>query len=111
MSECDAKTGTCPTETAACSEAECCPACKTDCGGDLVTCALRLWGQSFFRAMQEVQTDILKEKIRKAWGPMMDKAADITLEGMDAKWRAMMAQAQTKETARSKLWELWQSKK
>jgi hypothetical protein len=109
MSECDVKTGCCPTETAGPS-AECCPACKTDCGGDPVTCALQMWGRSFFRAMQEVQTDVLKEKIRKAWGPMMDKAADITLEGMSAKWQAMMAQAQTRETARAKLWELWQRK-
>jgi len=67
-----------------------------------------MWVGSFFQAMKAVQVDFLKAKIQKAWGPKMDKAADIILEAMGAKWQAVVAEAQAKADVRSKLQALWQ---
>ena len=60
------------------------------------------------RAMKELQVELLKAKIQKAWGPKLDKAADAAVEAMGAQWQAMLAQAQTKAQFRQKLAGLWQ---
>lgn len=73
-----------------------------------MACAMGMWVGSFFQAMKAVQVDLLKAKIQKAWGSKMDKAADIVLEGMGAKWQAKMAEIQLKADVRSKLQALWQ---
>lgn len=70
-----------------------------------------MWACSFFQAMKEVQVDLLKAKIQKAWGPMMDKAADAAVESMGACWQGIMAQAKAKEDFRTKLRNLWQQGK
>ena len=67
-----------------------------------------MWVGAFFQAMKQAQVDILKAKIQKAWGPMMDKAADAALESMGAMWQSILAQAKAKEEFRSKLQKLWQ---
>jgi hypothetical protein len=70
-----------------------------------------MWTQAFRQAMVEVQVDILKPKIQKVWGPMMDKAADAALEAMGACWQSSLAQAKAKQDFRSKLQKLWQEGK
>jgi len=67
-----------------------------------------MWGASFFQAMKSAQVDILKEKIRKAWGAKMDKAADAVLESMGVHWQSMLAQAKAKDELRQRLQGLWQ---
>ncbi|MBI4597620.1 MAG: hypothetical protein HY737_04365 [Candidatus Omnitrophica bacterium] len=69
-----------------------------------------MWSCAFFTAMKEVQVDILKQKLQKAWGPKMDKAADAVLEAMGVQWQSMLAQAGAKATLRQKLSSLWQEK-
>ena len=87
---------------------ESCSACHTACGGDPIACACAMWTASFFQAMKQAQVDALKAKIQKAWGAKMDKAADIILEAMGAKWRSMVAEASAKVDVRERLTRLWQ---
>lgn len=108
MSTCDVKTGTCAPEASERCETKC--PCGTDCGGDPTACAMNLWTGSFFGAMKALQVEILKEKIRKSWGPKMEKAADVILEAMESQWRSMLAASQAKTDVRSKLQALWREK-
>lgn len=79
-------------------DANCCPVQKSACSDvNPINCSLDMWKTSFFKAMQDVQTDVLKEKIRKEWGPMMDKSADAVLRAMGTHWNAMLEQAKAKE--------------
>ncbi len=87
MSECE-KTGSCETRPSSedCgnkSAAPCCP----------VEMAAEKWSASFCQAMKEVQVEILKQKIKKAWGADMEKVGDAVLETMGAQWAAMLSQA------------------
>ncbi len=110
MSSCDTKSGCCDEQGSGPAQQDCCP-CGNACGGDILTCGTMLWVGSFFNAMKEVQTDILKAKIQKAWGPKMDKAADAVLEAMGTKWQSMMAEANAKADLRSKLHKIWSEAK
>ena len=66
----------CSTEPQSCSDnhdhtEECCPtqsaeACPIEQAADL-------WKSSFHQAMREAHVEILKEKIKKAWGAKLDK--------------------------------------
>jgi len=67
-----------------------------------------MWSGSFFQAMKGVQTDILKEKLKKAWGAKMEKAADAVIEAMGVQWQSMLAQTNAKEQLRERLRRLWQ---
>ena len=113
-SNCETSSGSCEDSTGPCdSSSRCGPSgsrcpCGTECGGDPMACAMGMWVGSFFQAMKAVQVDLLEAKIQKAWGSKMDKAADIVLEGMGAKWQAKMAEIQLKADVRSKLQALWQ---
>ena len=101
-SACDEGRGTCGTGAGAT-----CKACGTGCGGDPTECASAMWTQSFFQAMKAAQVEALKAKIQKAWGAKMDKAADIILEAMGAKWQSMLAETKAKQDVRAKLQSLW----
>lgn len=87
---------------------ESCPACHTACGGDPIACACAMWTVSFFQAMKAAQVDVLKAKIQKAWGAKMDKAADIILDAMGAKWQSMLTEAKAKVDVRERLARLWE---
>lgn len=80
-------------------------ACKCPIEG-----ATQMWAQSFGEAMRQAQVDILKAKIVKAWGPMMDQAADGMLETMGALWQTKIAEIRTAEAKQSfqqRLRDLW----
>ena len=89
MSECNTNDNTCKTKPA--SEGECSSgAPKTCCPIEM---AAQKWSSSFCTAMQEVQVEILKAKIKKAWGTEMEKVGDAVIETMGAQWQAMLSQA------------------
>ena len=67
-----------------------------------------MWSCAFFSAMKQVQVDILKSKIQKAWGGQMEKAADAVLEAMGVHWQSMLAQTKAKADLRERLRSLWQ---
>ena len=93
-------------EANSCDTEHRCPS-EGDCPID---CAADLWKQAFGQAMKEVQVEILKTKIQKAWGPMMDASADALLAGMTAKWESMIADikaAQACDEFKGKLRDLW----
>jgi len=100
----------------ACCETECCDT-PSRCPGEAdcpIDCAADLWRQSFGQAMNEVQVDILKSKIQKAWGPMMETAADAMLATAGAKWESMIADIKAGEAHdafKHKLRDLWLSAK
>lgn len=75
---------TCPIEKSI--EHGCCP----------IESATKMWQSAFFVAMKEAKVDILKEKIRKTWGPMLDKGADATVEAMGIYWESVLSQAKAK---------------
>ena len=85
-----------------------CPCGTPGCSGDPIDCAAGMWSGAFMRAMKELQVELLKAKMQKAWGPKLDKAADAAVEAMGAQWQAMLAQAQSKAQFRQKLAGLWQ---
>ena len=89
MADCE-KTGSC-CETKPESKGECGSASPQDCCP--VELAAQKWSASFCQAMTEVQVDILKEKIKKAWGSEMEKVGDAVLEAMGAQWHAMLKRA------------------
>lgn len=85
-----------------------CPCGTPGCGGDPIDCAIGMWSCAFFQAMKQVQADLLKPKIQKAWGAKMEKAADAVLESMGVHWQSMVAQSQAKAQLKDKLRALWQ---
>lgn len=109
-SEASCETNSC--ESSACdSSQECCKACKGACGGDPVRCATSMWTGAFFAAMHQVQVELLKGKIQKAWGAKMDKAADAAIEAMGVQWQSMLAQSKAKCDFETKLRALWNEQK
>ena len=109
MSEC--KDNSCPAPTAPASGAQtCCPACKGACGGDPATCASIMWTGAFFQAMMAAKVELLKGKIIKAWGPMLNQSADATLESMGICWQSMLAQAKAKSDLHDKLADIMAAK-
>lgn len=105
------QSGSCESSSSGSSSEIRCPGCGQTSCTDPVSCGTAMWTCSFFQAMKAVQVDILKAKIQKAWGPMMDKAADAALDSMGVMWQSIMAQAKAKEDFRTKLQRLWQEGK
>jgi hypothetical protein len=100
MSQCDAECKTttqqntvktaqqdceCPSQTFV--NETCCPSEK----------AIQMWTKAFPEAIGAVQTDILKEKIKKAWGPLMEKEADAYVKSMGSFWESMMARGKARK--------------
>lgn len=83
------------------------------CGSECecpIECASEKWQKSFCKAMGQAQTEILKAKILKAWGPMMDKVADALLETMGAVWQEKVAEvraAEAKQAFKQKIHDAW----
>ena len=76
--------------------------------------ATQTWAKSFGEAMCQTQTEILKAKIVKAWGPMMEQAADAMMETMGALWAEKIAQVRTAEAKsafQDRLRDLWLQEK
>ena len=106
MSNCDPKNGTCempqnkPVAADACSS-KC--ACGSDCCSDPATCQMMMLKAAFCEAMKATAVDIMKEKIKKAYGQKLDKAADAVLETMNVKMQSMKAMVKAKENLLAKL--------
>ena len=103
--ECEA--GSCETSSGACESSKGCPCGNATCSGSPLDCAVGMWTCSFMTAMKEVQVELLKERIRKAWGEKMGKAADGAVESMGVSWQSMLAQANAKQDFRALLEKLW----
>lgn len=88
MSDCE-KTGTC--QTTASSQSECNTSSSQSCCP--IEAAAQKWSGSFCQAIQEVQVEILKQKIKKSWGTEMEKVGDAVIESMGVQWQAMLSQA------------------
>ena len=108
---CETQAGSCGTPAGRGGSSVRCPGCGEACCADPVSCGAAMWACSFFEAMKAAQVEVLKAKIQKAWGPMMDKAADAALESMGVMWQSMLAQSKAKETFQEKLRNLWQQGK
>ncbi|HBL18473.1 MAG TPA: hypothetical protein DD417_17385 [Elusimicrobia bacterium] len=77
---------------------ESCPCCGRDPergrdrgqdrGAALVDEAIGVWQDAFHQACRELQVELLKEKLRKAWGRSMDDIADQVVEMMRNDWKA-----------------------
>jgi hypothetical protein len=106
MSDCDKNTPCCPTNTdkgegkAQAPAQTCCP---------VETIADR-WSESFCQAMKETQVEILKAKIKKAWGADMEKVGDAVIESMNAQWESMMTKAKAHVSLRENIKKVFFSK-
>ena len=89
MSECEKSETSCQTHGKA--EAECKSGPSQNCCP--IEMAAQKWSGSFCKAMEEVQVEILKQKIKKSWGGEMEKVGDAVLEAMGAQWQAMLSGA------------------
>ncbi len=97
MSQCDTQKGTCSTETHTSQSSECCAVQKSIQEAPCpVENSVDMWNASFFQAMKQAQVEILKEKINKNWGPIMDKEGDAIVEAMGTHWGSILAQAKAK---------------
>ena len=105
---CESQAGESGAGSSACPK---CPGCGQTVCPDPITCGMKMWHGAFFQALQAVQVDILKPKIQKAWGPMMEKAADAALEAMGAMWSSGLGMTKAKADFRKKLEQLWLEKK
>lgn len=112
-SSCGTSSGSCG-EQANAGQQQCgsagsqCGCGSPNCSGDPIDCATGMWACSFFKAMKELQIELLKAKIQKAWGSKMDKAADVVVEAMGAEWQAMMAKTKARAEFKGRLQSLWQ---
>ncbi len=78
MEDCEKSENECKTGTSQ----SCCP----------IEMAAQKWSGSFCDAMHEIQVEILKQKIKKAWGAEMEKVGDAVVEAMGIQWQAMLSQ-------------------
>lgn len=72
--------------------------------------ATQMWAKSFGEAMCQAQTEVLKAKVLKAWGPIMEQAADAMMETMGVLWSEKIAQVRTAEAKsafQARLRDLW----
>lgn len=103
----------CDSETqceASCSTEDCKPSCDSTAGECPIEYAADMWKVSFAQAMREAQVEILKAKILKSHGPMMEQAADAFLEAAMACWQTQIAQVRKHEASeafKGKLRDLW----
>ena len=109
MSECEKNATECQTHGSGCEGGQ------TSCQPCLppVSCPVEksagMWTGAFFQAMRETQTEILKEKIRKAWGAQMEKVGDAVVESMGIQWQSMLAQAKAHGDLRDQIRKIYQS--
>jgi hypothetical protein len=107
MSNYENPSNTCQTQT---SEEPTCPIEKSiEQGCCPIESVTKMWQSAFFVAMKEAKVDILKEKIRKSWGPMLDKGADATVESMGIYWESILSQAKAKVSLQENIKEICQS--
>jgi hypothetical protein len=71
--------------------------------------AVGMWNKSFFRAMGEVQVDVLKEKIRSTWGKVIDKEADAIVAAMGTQWQSILAQAKAQCDLRENIKKIYEN--
>lgn len=71
------------------------PSCSGSPGSvDPFANAPEVWLADLANAMREVKMEIMKEKIRKAIGPQLEKAAEATWQAGGAIWQSLLAQSQ-----------------
>lgn len=104
---CESQGGSCSTQGAGQPGKICCPGCGQSPCASPYECGMAMWVCSFFQAMKAVQVDLLKAKIQKAWGPMMEKAADGIVQTMGTCWQSTVAQTKAKEDFKDLLRSLW----
>ena len=95
--KCLTETGCCETTAAA---KECCG--MSECACPLET-SIGLWKSAFFQAMKETHVEVLKEKIKKAWGDKLDKQADAVVEAMGIQWQSWLAAGKSKLDLKEKI--------
>lgn len=88
MADCEKSGTTCQTHP---DENECKTGAPQSCCP--IEMAAQKWSGSFCDAMHEVQVEILKQRIKKAWGTEMEKVGDAVVESMGVQWQAMLSGA------------------
>jgi hypothetical protein len=78
-----------------------CPGCNPNINPlDFMT---KMWQKAALTAMFEVKKDKVKEKMLKAYGDVIDKGADATVEAFGKKIMSMMESAHSEQEFKNKL--------
>lgn len=100
----------CSTSVGTCATAEC-PEGKASCPTDALPCPVEMaadcWKASFMRAMCDVQTEMLKKRIQKEWGPQMENVADAVFETGGIVWQSWVSIAKAKHDLRERITGIW----
>ena len=70
--------------------------------------SMQMWKGAFFQAMKETCVDILKGKIQKTWGSIMEKEADAVIQAMGTHWQSMLAQAKAQADLKETIKKIYQ---
>ena len=49
---------------------------------------LEMWQESYHAAYRDVQVEVMRERIRQAWGKRMGQFADGLIAWMESEWKA-----------------------
>ena len=70
-----------------------------------------MWQRAFFRALEELQVEAVKAKLKKASGPMIDKMAGDVVQLMTEEWAGYHRQQGAREKLRAKVRETFEKAK
>ncbi|MBI5208583.1 MAG: hypothetical protein HY927_01260 [Elusimicrobia bacterium] len=70
--------------------------CPEDSSSD-VEAMVRVWQESFEHAAHDLRVEVLKQKMRKAWGSRMDPIADAVIALMNCEWKAAHGKGDSKQ--------------
>lgn len=62
-----------------------------------------LWYKAFFTAQSELMTEKISKRIETAYGPIMDKLAEVFMESMGKQWQAMVQKTSANQEFQEKL--------
>ena len=89
------------------------PCGQTPCGPGACGCpveqAIDKWNDAFCQAIGSVQVDLLKDRIRKTWGPVLEKEADAIVAAMGVAWQSKLTFAKAQVDLRDNIREILES--
>ena len=101
MSQCNSSSTCCSNENDCQSTASASSPCPCP-----IEFAVEKWSDAFFRAVTELQAELMKERIQRQYGAQMEAIADAVVEEMGIQWQSMLTQAKSRADLREKIKEI-----
>lgn len=88
-------------------------ACQPPCGPGACACpveqSIDKWTGAFCQALTAVQAELLKDRIKKTWGPVLEKEADAVVQAMGVAWQSKLAFAKAQVGLRDQIRQILES--